>query len=123
MNWPRRPAIVDYGRPRRTELSAMHDAITNGCVVTTRSANLRGVRVLVQRPILLWIGLCTLVIGNLLFDVELFWLAGEDPRGWRLIFQAGIAIFFSQPLLLGIWLGLGDGRWYVRLALGIVLTL
>jgi hypothetical protein len=101
----------------------MDDATPDRAAIATGLRDLRESWTRARPPVAMAFALGALAMGNLLFDVGLFWLAGEDPRGWRIIFQAGIAIFFSQPILLGIWLGLGDGRWYLRLAAGIALTL
>jgi len=46
----------------------------------------------------------------------------EWSRGWPARDEIPIGILLSQLTLAALWLGLGDGRWYVRLVVAIPLT-
>jgi hypothetical protein len=69
------------------------------------------------------LALLGLVAANLLLDVWLVWLMEEWFRGSWWFDQIPIGLLLSQLALLAFWLGLGDGRWYVRPLLAIPLTM
>jgi hypothetical protein len=60
-----------------------------------------------------------LVAGNLIASVLLF--VGADALGSDALATASTGALLAQLVLLGIWLALGDGRWYVRLLVAVPL--
>jgi hypothetical protein len=74
------------------------------------------------RQIGIGIALFGLVAVNLASDVGLMLLVEEKSRGTAWHREAPIGLVLSQLTLLAMWLGLGDGRWYVRLVIAVPLT-
>jgi len=68
------------------------------------------------------VALIGLVLANLLHDVAMVWLMEEGYGSWWLN-PFAVAILLGPVMLLGMWFGLGDGRWYVRLLVAIALTI
>lgn len=68
-----------------------------------------------------WLGL--LVVANLVLDVAALWFLDEiwKNRGW--LDQVPIGIILGQLMLVALWLGLGDGRWYIRLLAAVAITI
>jgi hypothetical protein len=75
----------------------------------------------------LW--LIAVAAANFAVTAGFFWLLQEWQTGPGSRFlqnqlgQVGFGILLSQVVLIGYWLGLGGGRWYVRLVGAIALTL
>jgi len=72
--------------------------------------------------------LIALVAANLALTAAMLWLIEEGyPAKWvffrNQFHQFAWGLLLSQVILVGYWLGLGDGRWYLRLVAAIALTL
>jgi len=82
-----------------------------------------------SHPLLIVAALIVLLLVNLTATAGLLWLIEEgwpEPRATFLrnqLHQIGFGILLSQVILIGYWLGLGGGRWYLRLVAAIALTL
>jgi hypothetical protein len=75
-----------------------------------------------RRSLAVVIALVAVIIANLLVDVGLIWFM-EERRLPNWLNEIAIGTLLSQVALLGLWLGLGDGRWYVRLVVALPLTM
>jgi hypothetical protein len=76
-----------------------------------------------KRDVILAASLFGLVLANLAIDVGLIWFVEESNRQWRAVHEVPIGILLGQLMLVGLWRGLGDGRWYLRIVVAIALTL
>jgi hypothetical protein len=76
-----------------------------------------------QRHVILAASLFVLVLANLAIDVGLIWLVEESNRQWQPVHETPIGILLGQLMLVALWCGLGDGRWYLRIVVSVVLTL
>lgn len=76
-----------------------------------------------RRHLLIVLAIVGLVLVNLLADVGLLWLIEEIFRNSAWLDQIPIGVILGQLLLLALWFGLGDGRWYLRLVVAVALTL
>ena len=63
-----------------------------------------------------------LMAANLTLDVAALWLS---EKVWRNSpdDQVPIGFILGQLMLMALWLGLGDGRWYMRLVIAVAFTL
>jgi hypothetical protein len=68
-------------------------------------------------------GLVALVAVNLAATVAMHWYAGQRLTGSRSIFEAVHGAMFMQLAMLGTWLTLGDGKWYLRALAAIPLAM
>jgi hypothetical protein len=68
------------------------------------------------------VALAALLLANLLTDVGLLWLIEERFSRSAWLDQIPIGVILGQLMTLGLWLGLGDGRWYHRLVVVVPLT-
>ena len=68
-------------------------------------------------------GLAALLGANLFVIHGLMWLSETYLRGVPWTGQAVGGTFFSQTMVLGLWLALGDAKWYWRLAVSAFGTL
>jgi len=64
-----------------------------------------------------------LLLGNVLIDFGLVWYVGKNLPGSNVLDRAVMSILFSQVLLLGFWLALGDTKWYWRLVVTVPATM
>src|SRR3954452_17906540 len=75
------------------------------------------------------VALAGVVAANFAVTAGLLWLMQEwQPRPGSRFFlnqlhQVGFGILLSQVVLIGYWLGLADGRWYLRLVAANAMTL
>lgn len=82
-----------------------------------------------SNPLLITAALAALIVANLAVTSGLLWIIQEwkPASGSRFLQnqlnQVWFGTLLSQVVLIGCWLGLGDGRWYVRLVAAIALTL
>lgn len=63
------------------------------------------------------LGLAALFAANLSVMTATFWFAEAYGPVNNWAGQVGAGFLFGQVLMLGLWLTLGDGKWYWRLAL------
>src|SRR5262245_61258128 len=68
------------------------------------------------------VALAGLVITNLAIDVAVIWLMEDQFPGEVWYDSIPFGLLMSQILLLGLWLGLGDGYWWVRASIAFSLT-
>src|SRR5262245_51808774 len=64
-----------------------------------------------------------LTLADLLTDFALIWMVEERWFRYEWMNQVGYGLLFAPVMLLGLWFGLGDGRWYLRLNVAIGLTM
>jgi hypothetical protein len=68
-------------------------------------------------------GLVLLAGGNLALDVGALWFLEEVVRSSEPYHQIPLGLILGQLMLTALWLGLGDGRWYVRLVPAVATSL
>ena len=68
-------------------------------------------------------GIALLVAVNLSLDIVLSWYIERRLWGGDWVARVTTGVLLCHTLLLGIWLGLSDNKWYWRLAATIPLTL
>jgi hypothetical protein len=73
----------------------------------------------------LWqaIPLAAVAILNLLLDGVLIWLMEHYSSASNWLNEALIGTLLGCIALTGLWCGLGDGRWYLRVAVGVALCI
>ncbi|HEY2415578.1 MAG TPA: hypothetical protein VGI40_25270 [Pirellulaceae bacterium] len=76
-----------------------------------------------RQHLVIGISIAALVLANLTADVGLLWLSSEILQHWSPLNEAAIGLLLGQVMLVGLWMGLGDGRWYVRGAIATALTI
>lgn len=75
-------------------------------------------------PSVLLIAAVVLLVGsNLALDVGTLWLLEEVGRASDPFHQIALGLILGQLMLTALWLGLGDGRWYLRLVPAVALSL
>ena len=79
--------------------------------------------IVTRRHLFVALAIVSLVLVNLLADVGLMWLSDKYFRGSSWLDIIPVGVILGQLLLLALWLGLGDGRWYLRLVVSVALTL
>jgi hypothetical protein len=75
-----------------------------------------------SRRVAIGLVLLGLLAANLLIDVCLVWLMERSFPGSSWFDQIPIGVLVSQLILMAMWVGLGDWRWYVRLVIAVPVT-
>jgi hypothetical protein len=66
------------------------------------------------------LGVVALLLANLLIVLGLAWHTERNSPGSQWLGYAVMSAVLSQIILCGVWLGLGDGRWYWRILISVV---
>jgi hypothetical protein len=64
-----------------------------------------------------------LVAVNLVVLTAFLWAMEESIVGAQWFDQVGIGLLLGQITLIGVWFGLGDRRWYMRLPVAVALVI
>jgi len=76
-----------------------------------------------RRQLTLGLSIAGLIVLTLVFDVGMMCWMPEGHHMWRWMNDAFSGVLLAQVILVGMYLGLGRGGWYVRTGISVSLTL
>jgi hypothetical protein len=80
------------------------------------------VAVINSRQVFIASALAGLILADLAVDVGVIWGIEESRSYYDWAEQICTGFLLGQLMLVGLWFGLGDGQWHVRLGAAVVLT-
>src|SRR5438046_3057429 len=76
-----------------------------------------------KRPLLIAFALLVVIAINLALLTAGIWAIEESPQNPQWLSKSAIGLLIADVALIGVWFGLGDWRWYLRLPVAVALTI